>query len=269
MRRQALLGTFAAIALLLSAGCSEDKTADPAGGGTTHAAKADCPDCDPAGPNAFVQTGVGSGFYAVGSHWQVAWRFNHEPTAEMRDVFLGEDRATSEVFLFDYTVTHLDKDVFDNVLRLLATIEVVQATPAGAHADLFSPERLDQHEHKVRFVLNDLLDPVRETVYSRDYPNGKDVEFDGKSSLKTGGSVFPRTIPRVLVSGQVDAPAPSLPADLADVVDAMDPAWASRTYGKTTFDNDDVVYWAKGQGHYWPFFVQTSEGVGVLVSYEQ
>ncbi len=258
------------LALLALGACSAADQA-PAGAGdpTVSPVKSDCPDCDPAGPNAFVQAGIGAGFYEVGDHWQVAWRYTSNPMIEMRDdVFLGTDVAQSEAFLFDYRVTAVDRDVFDNVLRDTVTVEVTQAAPAGAHADLYSPERIDQFEQKVVFTMNDLLEPVRETVYSRDYPHGKTVELDTKSSLKTGASLYPRTIPRLLVAHQVDAPAPALPADLKDIADAVVPGWDAETYLKVTFDNGDVVYWGKGDGRLWPFFTATADGAGLLVSYE-
>lgn len=257
------------LALLALGGCSTAHKA-PAGPGdpSISPVKSDCPDCDPAGPNAFVQAGVGAGFYAVGDHWQVAWRYTSSPMVEMRDdVFLGTDVAQSEAFLFDYEVTAVDRDVFDNVLRDTVTVQVTQATPAGAHADLFSPERIDKFEHKVVFTMNDLLEPVRETVFTRDYPHGKTVELDTKSSLKTGASLYPRTIPRLLVANQVDAPAPTLPADLKDIADAVVPGWDAATYLKVTLDNGDVVYWGKDDGRLWPFFTATADGAGLLVSY--
>ncbi len=232
------------------------------------ASKADCPDCDPAGPNAFVQTGVGSGFYEAGDTWQVAFRYIHTPEAERRaDVFLGEDVGISEAFLFDYVVDGLDREVFDNVQRDVATITVTQATPTGANGDLFSTDRIDTYEHKVVFTMNDLLDPTSEVLYGREYPNGKLVHLDQKSSLQMGASLFPRTIPRLLVNGAVDAPAPELPEDLADIADAMADGWRDRTYKRYTFDNGDLAYWSQDRDEYWPFFVRNAQGFGVLVGY--
>ncbi|MGM0574246.1 MAG: hypothetical protein ACQEXJ_00745 [Myxococcota bacterium] len=266
-RLAALLLALAAVGFTA---CGEDTTTQPAEEQEEPAAgvKTDCPDCDPAGPGAFEQTGVGDRFYAEGDHWQVAFRYVHEPMAEKRgDVFLGEDVADSEVFLFDYRVLRTDRDAFGDVLRDTATVEITQATPDGPHADLFSPERIDRFEHKVVFRLNDLLEPIAETIYDRNHPHGKRVRLDGESSLGAGASLYPRTIPRLLVEGAVDAPAPDLPVDLADVADAMDPAWRDATYQKYVFDNGDVVYWPRGRGHLWPFFVRTSQGAGVLVSW--
>lgn len=270
-----------AILLPALAACAGDgekapPTSDPAES-TVSPVKSDCPDCDQAGPSAFVQAGVGASFYAKGDHWQVAVRFDSLPTAEKRDdVFLGEDVTASEVFLFDYAATAIDRDVFEveqgegtaKVLRDLATIEITQATPAGPNADLLSAERIDTYEKKVEFVMNDLLEPVRETVYSRRYPNGHEVDLDGKSSLKTGASLFPRTIPRLLTAGQ-DVPAPALPADLEDVADAFDPTWRDATYKRYDFENGDLVYWSVGRGHLWPFYSRTSQGHAVLVSWNQ
>ena len=246
-------------------GCGTEEPVEPTAIGP-EAAKADCPDCDPAGPNAFVQAGVGSGFYQAGQSWQVAFRYNHSPRAEMRgDVFFERDTTTSEVYLFDYVVTATDKMVVDSVLRQTATVEVTQASPAGAEADLFGPERIDGNQQKVTFTMNDLLEPVSETITSRRYPNGKRVELDSKSSLRMGASIFPRTIPRLLVSGSTEGPAPEVPADLQDVLDALNPTWSVGTYRRYTFDNGDVVYWARDREQYWPFYVQNRQGEGVLV----
>lgn len=233
------------------------------------AAKADCPDCDPAGPNAFVQAGVGTGFYRAGQAWQVAYRYNHRPMAEMRgDVFLGEDEVNSEVYLFDYVVEDLGKTVTGNTLRETATIRVAQADLSGDHADLFAPGRVDTHEYGVTFTMNDLLEPMSETVRSRRYPNGRRVELDGVSSLKTGASVFPRTVPRLLVSGSVAAPAPPLPEDLRDIADLMTPGWDEALYKKLVFSNGDVVYWAADGETYWPFYTRSRDGEGILVAWQ-
>ena len=234
------------------------------------AVKADCPDCDPGGPNAFVQAQIGQGFYEAGQSWQVAFRYSHSPQAEMRgDVFVERDTATSEVYLFGYQVIETDKMVADSVLRQTATIEVAQAEPSGPFGDLFGQERVDGSEHKVQFSMNDLLEPIAETVYSRRYPNGKRVTLDAKSSLKPGASIFPRTIPRLLVEGAQDTAAPELPADLKDVADAMNPTWSTGTYRRYTFDNGDVVYWSRSRGEYWPFYTRNRQGEGVLVSWTE
>lgn len=255
-----------ALATLCFTACGEDT--DPTGGEPTPVAKADCPDCDPAGPGAFEQTGVGDGFYEVGDTWLVAHRVVSSPELEKRgDVFLGTDVVESEAFAFRYRVLSVDSAMFERVEREVATIEVVQGTPTGANAALFNPARLDRFEHKVVFELNDLLDPVRETTYSRDYPNGKSVRLDATSSLSERGSVFPRTIPRLLVAGGVASPPPELPADLADIVDAYDPDWASASYLKYVFDNGDLVYWSKDRGQYWPFYVATARAASVLVKW--
>lgn len=269
--RRTLIILVGALALALGACGSSGDTDSPGGGGDTPAgaaAKADCPDCDPAGPNAFVQTGIGSGFYTVGDHWQVAFRYVHKPMAERRaDVFLGTDVADSEAFLFEYDVTGVSQQVFDNVQREVATIEITQGTPAGPDGDLFTPERIDTYEHKVVFRMNDLLDPTSEKLFNREYPHGKLVHLDQKSSLQMGASLFPRTIPRLLVSGAVDAPAPELPADLEDIADAMVDGWRTRTYKRYTFDNGDLAYWTQDSDQYWPFYVRNVQGHGVLVGW--
>lgn len=259
---QGLLPIIAALALGVSAcGDSGAKTGDEP---TPNAGKSDCPDCDPAGPNAFVQTGVGQGFYTAGQRWQVAVRYNHTPLAEKGEVFLGEDLAASDVFLFEYSVKGVQKAVFANVLRDVVEVEIRQATPTS---DLYSAERIDQFEHRVAFEMNDLLEPIRETVWSNDYPHGKTIELDSTASLKTGASLYPRTIPRLLVNGGVASPAPELPGDLADVADAAVPGWRSKAYLKYSFDNGDVVYWAKDENWLWPFYTSNASAVTLLVKW--
>ncbi len=252
------------------AACGEETPVGEGAPGALVGAKSDCPDCDPAGPNAFVQTGLGADFYGEGQSWQVAYRYNASPMAEMRDdVFLGEDEATSEVYLFDYRVTGLGQTVRENTLRQTVTVEISQATPTGPQGDLFAPGRVDTHEFGVSFIMNDLLEPLRETVYSRRYPNGKSVTLDPRASLRTGASVFPKTVPRLLVSGSVAAPAPELPADLRDIADQLQSGWDSALYKKHLFDNGDVVYWTVDEGHYWPFYTRTRAGEGLLVAWNQ
>lgn len=265
-----ILFAFTLLLALFVAACGEDAAQSEPPQGALSAAKSDCPDCDPAGPNAFVQTGLGADFYREGQSWQVAYRYNAAPTAEMRgDVFLGEDEATTEVYLFDYRVTALGQTVRENTLRQTATVKISQATPTGPDGDLFAPGRVDTHEHAVAFTMNDLLEPMRETVYSRRYPNGKSAELDPRASLQTGASVFPKTIPRLLVSGSVAAPAPELPADLRDIADQLQVGWDSALYRKHLFGNGDVVYWTVDKGQYWPFYTRTRAGEGLLVAWNQ
>lgn len=254
-------GTSLIVAFALGAcGDSGSKTAEP----TPVAGKSDCPDCDPAGPNAFVQTGVGQGFYTAGQSWQVAVRYNQTPLAEKTEVFLGEDVATTDVFLFEYTVSGVSKAVFDNVRRDVVAIDIKQATPSS---DLYSSDRLDEFEHGVSFEMNDLLEPIRETTFSNDYPNGKTIELDATESLHTGASLYPRTIPRLLVNGGVASPAPELPSDLRDVADLSVPGWESKSYLKYTFPNGDVVYWAKDANWLWPFYTQNASAATLLVKW--
>jgi hypothetical protein len=109
---------------------------------------------------------------------------------------------------------------------------------------------------------------MREVSFTTRYPHGNEVDLDSKSSLKTGSSLFPRTIPRILTTG-TDTPAPALPGDLEDVADALDPAWRDATYKRYEFENGDVAYWSTGRGHLWPFYTRTAQGHAVLVSWNQ
>ncbi len=265
-----------------------DKTdSTPEGESTINPGKADCPDCDPAGPGAFEQAGIGETFYKVGDHWELAVVFTQTPLHEKRDdIFLAQqakigdvvygDVIQTEAFLFDYAVSGTDSDVFtieqgeghSLVMRELATVEITQAVVSSADPgeQHLSMDRLDTYEYKVEFVMNDLLEPISETVYSRNYPNGRTVELDQKSQLKTGASLFPRTIPRILTSG-VDTVAPELPADLAAIADSRDASWRDATYKMYEFDNGDVTYWSVGRGQLWPFYSKTRSAEAVLVGW--
>lgn len=257
------------LATCLVAACGEGETAE-SGPAPAQAAKSDCPDCDPAGPNAFAQTQLGDGFYREGQSWQVAYRYNVPPTAEMRDdVFLGEDVASSEAYLFEYRVTGLGTTIRENTQRQTVTIRISQADSQGSHGDLFAPGRVDTYESAVEFTMNDLLEPMHEKVFSRRYPNGMHSELDPKASLRTGASVFPKTIPRLLVHGAVAAPAPELPEDLRDIADALRTGWDKALYKKLVFGNGDVVYWTVDGDEYWPFYTRTRAGEGLLVAWNQ
>lgn len=250
---------------VVAAACASSQgpaTAPPIGGEPKITGKGDCPDCDPSGGSAFVQTGMAERFYRAGDTFEVAFRFDHRSDMAMAAPELAFDRkVASEVYLFRYRVLGVTKNVFDRVMREVADIEVTQGTPAD-HADLFAPDRVDGHEPKLVFTLNDLLDPIEETIFNSEYPDGYTVEVNQKSSLNSGSSVYPHTIPRILVQGS-GAGVPEVPADLADILAVFRPDWASREYQRYDFDNGDVVYWARGD--LWPFFIRTSQGVGVLI----
>ncbi len=253
-----------AVALFTAACASSQGPATPpsSGGEPKVTAKGDCPDCDPSGGSAFQQTGMADRFYRPGDTFYVAFRFDHRSDMAMAAPELATERKTaSEVYLFRYRVLSVTKNVFDRVMREVAEIEVTQATPPE-HAELFAPDRLDQHEPRLVFTLNDLLDPIEETIFNPEYPDGYTVEVNQKSSLNTGSSVYPHTIPRILVQGS-GAAVPEVPPDLADILAVFDPGWQSRTFQRYDFENGDLVFWAKGD--LWPFYIRTSQGVGVLV----
>lgn len=251
---------FLAILLFAAAGCETSSKVTS----TVLKAKGDCPDCDPHGGHAMLQAGISDRFYKAGDQFLVAFRFNHRGDMNMEAPDLYPDRKTaSEIFLFQYAVKSVTKDIFENVMREVVEIEVTQAVPSGENAELFSPVRLDQHEYKLTFTMNDLLDPLTETFYNTEYPNGNTVEVTQKSSLNTGSSLYPHTVPRALINGAKNAPPPPLPPDLEDIASYFVPDYKDRVYFKFDFDNGDLVYWAKGS--LWPFYVATAQGEGILV----
>lgn len=272
--------TMAAIlifALAALGACSSDdgglKEEDPG----KVVAKGDCPDCDPAGPGAFEQANMGLRFYMAGDAWQVAYQFkirndmarealraDQLPDDPTEFAMVQEDRQVtiSDVFLFDYEVLTLDKRNIDNVMRDVARIHVEQGISNSAQ---FSQERLDTHEFALEFELDDLLRPLTETFFNREYPHGKRVEVDHVSSLsglESGPSLYPHIVPRVLTAG-AEAEAPALTPELEAVANDRVPGWQDNSYRKYEFANGDLVYWAEGQ--LWPFYVDCKQGYGLLI----
>lgn len=291
MKTRAIWWTVAALAL---SGCAGDAATEPAGPTseqTPNGGKADCPDCDDAGPAALIQAGLAGRFYTTGETWQVAWQFTQRGDHEMQPVLHvdpmdlpAEDsaiaaRTMSDVFLFDYAVQAVDERIFTSkegkrVKRQVATIDITPGDPAAtAHAEVFSAQRIGRFEPRFRFEMNDLLDPVAETLYTRQHPNGLRVEVDQVSRLQTGSSLFPHTVPRVLTTANKafgDDFAAAMSPDVAAAADAFAPGWRARVYNRYSFDGQgeaagqgDVVYWAKGD--MWPFYVKTEQGEGVLI----
>jgi hypothetical protein len=279
-------------ALAVSACASESAPAmDPTDQEKPAAGKADCPDCDDTGPGALVQAGLYDGFYEAGHTWRVAWQFTQRTDMEMKPVLHVDpldlpaessalaSRSVSDVFLFDYAVLGTAERIFTakdgtRVKRQVATIRIAPGDPAAtAHQEVFSAQEIGRFEPKFVFELNDLLEPVAETIFSRTYPNGRRIEVDSVSRLATGSSLFPHAVPRVLTGAVTvfgDDFADRVSPEVAAAADAFAPGWRSRTYNAYTFEGKgeiegqgDVVAWAKGD--LWPFYVKTDQGEGVLV----
>ena len=266
------------VVLALSAGCSSDTdSAQEESGKKT--GKADCPDCDPSGGSAFAQAGFDIDFYRAGDNWAVAYQFKQrnemaregipaQQVGQQADHLpaIDENRQVeiSEPFLFKYEVTKVDNRVIDNIQRDVAKIRVIQT--AAMDLALFSTQRLDTHEFALEFDLDDLLRPVSETFFNREYPNGKTIPVDRESSLSSleaGSNLFPHIVPRVLVNvSQANSAAPAMTTELEAIADNMLPGWRTAKYAMYQFANGDVVYWAKGNP--WPFYVECQQGYALL-----
>jgi len=264
----------AALLCACSAGGSGEETEDPG----KKVAKGDCPDCDPAGPSAFEQAGLGLRFYAPGDTWKVAYQFKQRNDMDREALkvqqlpedptelgMIQEDARVelSEVFLFAYSVGKVEKVIIDNVQRDVALVKVEQAP--FADSGLYSQQRLDTHEYSLEFTLDDLLRPRSETFYNAEYPHGRTIEVDSESSLSgldQGSTLFPHTVPRILTQATAST-APVMTAELEKAADAVLPGWRAASYLKYTFENGDVVFWMNGQ--VWPFFVDGAQGYGLLV----
>jgi hypothetical protein len=287
-----LLGLMLILAISAT-GCGESTPPQEVDSGApTLAGKGDCPTCDEAGPGAMIQAGISDDFYAKGDSWLVAYQFTQRHDMAMDTVLkVPEDeipmnfgvqsgRDRSPLFLFKYGVNRVHRQIFEleeggSVQREVATIQVlpgdVDNTPFG---ELFVQEPFTQLEEKLEFELNDLLDPVSETIFTKDYPNGKRIALSTKSRLKTGSSIFPHTVPRALVNpGYTPGINVELTPELASAADAFDPMWRERVYLTYRFNQvgeeegrGDLVYWAKG--FRWPFYVQTDQGAGVLLRFK-
>lgn len=270
----------------LNADVEVDSTSSVAG-------KGDCPTCDAAGPAAMVQAGIADRFYARGDRWQVAYQFRerHDMAMEMvlkvpeADLPMGSDvqsnRDTGPLFLFDYEAFALSRQVFpvpggSEVQREVVSIRVVPGNPEiTPFSDLFSSESVTQMETRLEFEMNDLLEPVSETIYTRSHPNGKRIRLAQKSRLQTGSSIFPHTIPRALVQpGYTPGVAIELSPELEAAANAFVPDWRERVYLTYRFNNlgesvgqKDLVYWAEGD--LWPFYVQTEDGAGILTRFQE
>ena len=273
------IGILLMVTAALFFGCSSGGGGEEVDDPGKKVGKGDCPDCDPAGPSAFEQANLGLRFYLAGDAWQVAYQFKVRndmarenlkaqqlpaDPAEWEAVLQDTRVSVSDPYLFDYEVLETNRAVIDNVQRDVAVINVSQGTPDDA--GLFSFDRLDTHEYALRFELDDLLRPVRETFFNREYPHGKTIEVDKESSLsalESGSNLFPHTVPRVLVA----APAGEVPvmtAELEAIADAKVPGWRNDSYMKYGFPNGDVVYWATGKP--WPFYVDSQQGYGLLIN---
>ena len=238
-----------------------------------YAGKADCPNCDPNGPSAFVQADVGTRWYTPGDEWQVAFQFRNRGVMSKADFLRptkGDEWTRSGVFLFGYRVMRaLDADEY-TYGRKAVEIEVDQVDPAQVlmgtttldTLGYFETERVDTHEHKLRFRMNDLTDAIDVTYFNRSYPNGRTLPASNKYSLALPSSIFPVNVPRLLVN-EPWVTAPTLPKDLAVIADAMDSGWKDQAYKRFEFKNGDRVFWAAGDP--WPFYIENSQGRGLLL----
>jgi len=262
-------------------GCGSDDGGTKEEGPGLTAAKGDCPDCDPAGPSAFEQANMGLRFYLPGDQWRMAYQFklrNDMARETLRNSDLPEDPAefaivqeerqvhVSDPFLFAYSVLKVDKRVIDNVQRDVCRVRVEQSETATAQ---FSQDRIDSHEFALEFEMDDLLRPVREIFYNRQYPHGKSVEVDKESSLSaldSGSNLYPHMVPRLLTTGNTvkgTEIAAMMTPEMEAIANEFAGNWKDADYTRYDFANGDVVFWAKGK--LWPFYMNSQQGYGLLV----
>lgn len=270
---RSLITTTAAVAaaMVLVIGCGgESAPSDPASGGdpAKPVAKGDCPNCDPAGPGAFVQAELDTRWYVPGDKWHVAFQFRNRGMMSREDFLRPTQKdqwVYSGAFLFEYVAVAASSDEFGGQMRDIIEIEVTQVNPYDVglgEVGYFETERVDTHEHKVRFRMNDMTDALDVTYFGRQYPNGLTVAAPSKAALSLPTSLFPVNVPRLLVGG-ANVVAPELPDMMALIGDSLDSEWRTRSYKRYVFRNGDVVYWAPG--FLWPFYIENAQGRGLLI----
>tara|TARA_B100000029_G_scaffold513469_1_gene613184 strand:+ start:1284 stop:2120 length:837 start_codon:yes stop_codon:yes gene_type:complete len=241
---------------------------DEGGTSSLSGGKADCPDCDPSGPSAFIQAGLSSRFYATGDTFYVGWRYFDRNDMD-KSLRLADERVTmSDFYLFKYEVVSVDERIIDRTRRQVATIRISQAFPSqtagfASVSSLFANHALTRHQYRLTFEMDDLLRPISETLYSKQFPNGRTVQTDIDSSLNGNSDIFPRTIPRIYRSEGSDTML-QLPDELHQLTKTFFPSYEEQTVRQFKFkDNGDLVYWRDGD--LWPFFTRTRQGEGVLL----
>ena len=260
----------AALAIAVAGCAKEEDEALPTGEKEPGAAaKADCPNCDPAGPGAFEQAKLDTRWYQAGDTWHVAFQFRNHGEMSRTDFIKPTQKDAwirSEVYLFEYEAVRADRDVFGNQWRDIIEISVKQVTPSEAGfmgADsYFGAERLDRQQYKIHFRMNDLTNALDVTYFNREYPHGRTVLAPTLAALTIADSVFPVNVPRLLVNAP-DVIAPELPAALADLSAALGLGFENKTFKKFDFDNGDVVLWEPG--YLWPAYVENAQGRGLLL----
>ncbi|MCA9522205.1 MAG: hypothetical protein KC609_14595 [Myxococcales bacterium] len=251
----------------LAWGCSKKESSTT---GTTTGGKLDCPDCDPKGPNAFVQTGLGDQFYTTGETFKVAFRRLEQNFLTNRESLSNEPgvkllaNVSSEIHLFSYKVVGLRKQDINNVLRDVVKLEITQATPPANLG--FSNERVDGFEKKLELEMDDLLYLVSVTRYTRTYPLGLTVAAGTNQPVNLPGSVFPAFVPDASVAG-VERSGGDIPLDTAfkPIADNMQPGWSSKSYLYFELGTNEIVFWQKG--HKWPFYIRNNHGETLLVEH--
>lgn len=251
----------------LAWGCSKKSSTT---NGQTSGGKLDCPDCDPAGPNAFVQTGLGDQFYTQGESFKIAFRRLEKNFLTSRESLSNEPgvqlvaNVSSQIHLFGYTVTGLRKQDINNVVRDVVKFQITQATPPENLG--FSPERVDGFEKKLELEMDDLLYMVSVTRYTSTYPLGLTVVAGTNQPVNLPGSVFPAFVPDASVKG-VERSGSDIPLDTAfkQIADSMQPGWQSKTYLYFEFGANEIVFWQKG--HKWPFYIRNDHGESLLVEH--
>jgi len=269
-----MLLLLASLTLLVGVACSEDSEPVDGSGeteGTEAGGKEDCIGCDPEGPSAFEQLGLGDGFWQVGDSWQVVYLLKTDSRVQMQPMEFGQqERPDAGMTVLSFEVTEIYSVEVEGVLRPAATIVITQTQAAGQlrqHVEAVEIQA-DANVEQISLVIDDLFRPISITEFDANHPNGLYIQADTDAIARSAGNGFPYVVPNVSVD-HATAPLPILPPELHVVAADMRQGYDTQDYayfdigGFGSFASESV-YWA--QGDLWPFYVETEFAAGILVS---
>lgn len=260
------------LAALLLAGCASDDAAPVEGvgnGSTESGGKEDCVDCDPDGPSAFEQLGLGDGFWQPGDSWSVAYLLRTDDRVQMQPMEFGQaQRSDAGMVVLTFEVTDVFSVEVGGTLRPAATIAIEQTLADGTvqqHIEAVEIQA-DSQTNRIELTIDDLFRPVGVTEFDASYPNGRYFEQGGSVARNTTNG-FPYVVPNVHLDPTTTT-LPVLPPELHVIAEEVRSGYEAETFKYFNMDgfgldSAEVLYWAEGD--LWPFYVETPFAVGVLI----
>ncbi len=256
------------LAALLLAGCAADTQAPVEVAETDNTApggKGDCVDCDPTGPSAFEQLGLGTGFWTPGQSWQVVYLLKTDDQVQMQPMGFGQEiRPNSGMVVLDFEVTELFTIEDGDVQRPAATIRISQTVADGSLRQFVEAVEIqaDDSTNEIALTMDDLFRPIGVTEFTEQNPNGRYFEQDGDSVVRNTSNGFPYVVPNVHLDPATSV-VPALPPELHVIAEDVRAGYDTEVL--SVFElGDETVYWAEGD--LWPFYVETPFAVGILTS---